>query len=78
MSKIGDFFKGEKTPEEVEAENALLEAKEKNIGYKLSIAKQEELIKELEARGRKWQEFSNNGKKSGIIWDKVKAFFSTH
>ena len=78
MSKIGDFFKGEKTPEEVEAENALLEAKEKNIGYKLSIAKQEELIKELEARGRKWQDFSNNGKKSGLNFDKIKSWIGMH
>jgi hypothetical protein len=75
---IKDWFSEPKSTEEIEAENEKLEAQDRNAGYRLSIAKQNELIKELEARGKKWEDFSNNGKKSGINFDKVKSWFSSH
>ena len=75
---IMDIFKEPKSTEEIEADNDKLEAQDRNAGFRLSIAKQNELIKELEARGKKWEEFSSNGKKSGINFDKVRAFFSSH
>ena len=68
---IKDWFTEPKSTEELEAEN-------ERKGLELSIAKQNELIEELKARGRKWQDFSTNGKKSGVVWDKVRAFFSSH
>ena len=68
---IKDWFTEPKSTEELEAEN-------ERKGLELSIAKQNELIEELKVRGRKWQDFSTNGKKSGVVWDKVRAFFSSH
>jgi len=75
---IMDIFKEPKSTEEIEAENEKLEAQDRSVGYKLSIAKQNALIKELEARGQKWQNFTDNGKKSGLSIDKIKSWFSSH
>ena len=75
---IKDWFAEPKSTEEIEAENEKLEALDRKAGLNLSIAKQNELTKELEARGKKWQDFSTNGTKAGIVWDKVRAFFSSH
>ena len=71
MSKLIDMFKEPKSVEELESEN---ERKE----YEVSIAKQNAMIKELEARGRKWQDFSSNGKKSGINFDRIASWFKGH
>ena len=68
MGKIVDMFKSKPTIEELEEEN--------NRGeLEYSIAKKKAMIKELEARGKRWEEFSNNGKKSGISFDKIAAWF---
>jgi hypothetical protein len=75
---IMDIFKEPKSTEEIEADNEKLEAQDRNVGLKLSIAKQNAIIKELEARGKKWEDFSSNGKKSGINFDKIKSWFSSH
>ena len=75
---IMDIFKEPKSTEEIEADNDKLEAQDRNVGLKLSIAKQNAIIKELEARGKKWEDFSNNGKKSGINFEKIRAWFSSH
>ena len=75
---IKDWFSEPKSTEEIEADNEKLEAQDRNVGLKLSIAKQNAIIKELEARGKKWEDFSNNGKKSGINFEKIRAWFSSH
>ena len=75
---IKDWFSEPKSTEEIEADNEKLEAQDRNVGLKLSIAKQNAIIKELEARGKKWEDFSSNGKKSGINFDKIKSWFSSH
>jgi hypothetical protein len=71
MSKLADMFKEPKSMEELEAEN-------EKKGMELSIKKQELLIAELEARKKKWQDFSSNGKKSGINFDRVIAWIQGH
>ena len=75
---IMDIFKGPKSTEEIEADNDKLEAQDRNTGYRLSIAKQNALIAELEARQKKWQDFSNDGTKKGINFDKVKSWIGMH
>ena len=75
---IMDIFKEPKSTEEIEAENEKLAAQDTNAGYRLSIAKQNAIIKELEARGKKWQDFSDNGKKSGLNIDRIKSWFQSH
>jgi len=75
---IKDWFSEPKSTEEIEADNEKLEAQDRNVGLKLSIAKQNAIIKELEARGKKWEDFSSNGKKSGINFEKIKSWFSSH
>ena len=72
---IKDWFSEPKSTEEIEADNEKLEAQDRNVGLKLSIAKQNAIIKELEARGKKWEDFSSNGKKSGINFEKIKLIF---
>lgn len=64
---IKEIIEGKPTLEE-------LQEREEREEYELSHAKREALIAELRARGRKWQQFSNNGTKSGISWERVKAF----
>ena len=71
MSKLTDMFKEPKSLEELEAED-------ERKGVELSIKKKEEMIAELERRGKQWKDFSNNGKKSGINWEKISAWFSGH
>jgi len=75
---IKNIFNEPKSASEIEEDNERLKLEDEQVGYKLSIAKQNALIKELEARGKKWQDFSNNGKRSGISIDKIRAFFSSH
>jgi hypothetical protein len=64
---IKNLFKSEPTLEE-------LQEKDERESLQLSIAQKEAMIKQLEAKGRQWQHFSANGKKSGISWDKIRAF----
>jgi len=77
---IKDWFSEPKSPEEIEEENNRLEVEDRNVGYKLSIAKQNALIKELEARGKKWQDFSDDGTKKGFMAniDKATAWVQGH
>lgn len=64
---IKNPFKTEPTMEE-------LQEREERVSLELSIAQKQSLIKQVEARGKQWQNFSSNGKKSGISWEKIKAF----
>lgn len=67
FGKIKRFIDGEPSLEQ-------LQEQEERRSVQLSIAQKDALIKELEYRGKRWQEFSDNGQKSGISWEKVKAF----
>ena len=51
-----------------------LQEREERSTLQLSIAQKEALIRKVEAEGKQWQHFSNNGKKSGIQWEKIKAW----
>ena len=64
---IKNLFKSEPSIEE-------LQQREERKNLELSIQQKQTLINELEARGKKWQEFSSTGTKVGINWDKIKAF----
>lgn len=64
---IKNPFKQEPTLEE-------LQEQEERKTLQLSIAQKEMMIRKLEAEGKKWQHFSVDGKKSGIQWDKVRAW----
>ena len=65
--KLLNQFKGEPSIEE-------LQQREERETIQLSIAQKETMIKELEARGHKWENFSNDGTKRGINFDKIRAF----
>ena len=67
MERFKRYLQGEPTLEE-------LQDREERRTVELSIKEKEALIAELEYRGKRWQEFSRNGQKSGISWEKVKAF----
>ena len=69
--KIKNPFKKQKTLSELLEEDERLEAE-------LSIAKKQTLIEELHARGMRWQNFSADGTKKGISWDKIKAWIKSH
>lgn len=64
-------FKQKPTLEELQAQDEYTE-----IEY--SIAKKKALMKELEQRNKRWQDFSNNGKKSGISFQKIVAWIKSH
>lgn len=51
-----------------------LQAREERVSTQLSISQKEALIKRVEAEGRKWEDFSNNGRKSGIRYEKIMAW----
>jgi hypothetical protein len=68
MSKITDFFKGDPSPEE-------LEARDERLSTELSIAKKRALIAELNKREKDWRDFSKDGTKAGISWEKIMAWF---
>jgi PAB1-binding protein PBP1 len=65
--KFKNPFQQEPTIEE-------LQEREERVQLQLSIAQKEALIKQVEAKGKQWQQFSANGKKSGINFDKIKAW----
>ena len=65
--RLKNPFKHEPTLEE-------LQDREERVSLQLSIAQKEALIKKVEAEGRKWQQFSTNGKKSGIDFNKIRAW----
>lgn len=67
IDRIRKYIQGEPTLEE-------LQEREERRSVELSIKEKEALIAELEYRGRRWQEFSRNGRKDGISWEKIKAF----
>ena len=67
LDKIKKSFQSESSIEE-------LQQRDERYSLELSIAEKQALIKELEAKGRKWDEFSTTGTKAGINWDKIKAF----
>ena len=60
-------FKSEPTLEE-------LQEKQERRTIELDIKNKEVMIQKLETQGKHWKEFSNNGKKSGISWEKIRAF----
>jgi len=51
-----------------------LQDREERKTLQLSIAQKDALIKKLEAEGRKWQEFSTDGTKKGISYERVMAW----
>jgi hypothetical protein len=63
-----------KNPFKSEPTLAELQEKEERISVQESIAEKEAMIAKLHAQGKRWEEFSTNGKKSGIDWSKIKAF----
>ena len=63
-------FKEEETLEQ-------LQEREERVTLQYSIAQKEAMIKQVEARGRQWQQFSDNGKKSGISFEKIRAFLKS-
>jgi PAB1-binding protein PBP1 len=67
LSGLKKAIEGEPSLEE-------LQQREERKSLELSIQQKQTLIKELEARGRKWEQFSVNGKKSGINFEKIRAF----
>jgi hypothetical protein len=65
--KFKNPFKQEPTVEE-------LQEREERASLELSIAQKQALIQQVEAKGRQWQQFSSNGKKSGVNFDKIRAW----
>jgi len=63
-----------KNPFKQESTLAELQEREERMTLQLSIAQKESMIKQLEAKGKQWQQFSSNGKKSGISWERMKAW----
>lgn len=66
-------FLARKSLSELQEEDELLD-------YKLSITKKKAMIKELEHREGKgsWKIFSNNGKKMGVNFQRVKNWLKSH
>lgn len=70
MSLIGKLKKslqGEPSLEE-------LQQRDERESINLSIIQKQTLEKELEAKGRKWEQFSIDGTKKGIDYSKIMAF----
>jgi len=65
--RLKNPFKSEPSLEE-------LQEREERVTTQLSIAQKEALIKQVEAQGRKWEHFSEDGTKSGINYSKIMAF----
>lgn len=63
-----------KNPFKQEPTLAELQEKEERVSLQLSIAQKEALIKKVEMQGKQWQQFSSNGKKSGVNFDKIRAW----
>jgi hypothetical protein len=51
-----------------------LQEREERVSVQMSIAEKEAAIEKLHAQGKHWKEFSADGTKRGINWDKIKAF----
>jgi hypothetical protein len=67
FAKIKKSLQGEPSLEE-------LQQRDERYSLELSIAQKDALIKELNAKGRKWEQFSTTGTKAGINFESVKAF----
>ncbi len=67
LGNIKKSLQGEPSLEE-------LQQRDERYSLELSIAQKQALIKELEAKGRKWEQFSTTGTKAGINWESVRAF----
>lgn len=67
-----------KNPFERQKTLAELQEEDEIRTTELSIAKKEALISELRARGAHWQQFSVDGTKKGVSWEKVKAWIKAH
>ena len=63
-----------KNPFKTEESLEQLQEREERSTLQLSIAQKEAMIKKLEMQGKQWQHFSANGKKSGISFEKVRAW----
>lgn len=51
-----------------------LQQREEVVTTQLSIAEKETLIKKVEAEGKKWEMFSEDGTKKGINYQRILAF----
>lgn len=51
-----------------------LQEREERVTTQLSIAQKEALIKKVQAEGRRWEEFSRDGTKSGINYERIMAW----
>lgn len=65
------LFKAKPTLSELQEEDDYLTTK-------LSVKRKMALIDELEGKGQRWQDFSENKKKSGINFSRVMAWLKTH
>lgn len=63
-----------KNPFKQEPTLAELQERDERVSLELSIAQKQALIKQVEAKGKQWQQFSNNGKKSGLDFNKIRAW----
>lgn len=68
---ILDSFKTKKTLSELQEEDDRLTTE-------LSVERKQSLIAELKRRGKNPNDFSNNGKKSGINWSAVWRWLKSH
>ncbi len=53
-----------------------LQERDEYKSVEVSIAEKEALIRELRNRGMKPNDFSTNGKASGISWDRIKNWLN--
>ena len=51
-----------------------LQEREERINLQLSISQKEALIKKVEAEGRRWEQFSTDGTKRGIDYQKIMSW----
>ena len=72
----GGLFKRQKSLEELEEENEVLEAEDKQAGLKLSIAQKRELVKRLKDRGLTPAHFGNTSLTE--TWTKIIQWLKSH
>ena len=51
-----------------------MQEREERDNFEMNHAKAQALIAKLDAEHKRWQDFSPNGKKSGVNWDSVRAW----
>ncbi len=55
-----------------------LQEEDEYKSVQLSVARKNAMIAELEGKGKHWQDFSDNKKKSGINWSRIWAWLKSH